>query len=851
MTGTRVLRRLTALVLLLALLLVNTAAAAPRIIVISLDGATPRLVDEYTAAGALDPTRGLGRLASRGLVARQNVTINPSLTAPSHIAIATGSTAAHNDISANTFHLVASPFTSNISGFSAPIGGYSIDGPAESPAVTAEPLWLALRAAGKTVVTATFPGGDGLDVRVPGDPSGTIVQPATERTVDFTVPFGAFGGIGAQGFTLAAADFSVAPAATVTQLTAAGRPSFSPVVQKTTPLETFTVGGASFTVHVAALDTTDDGAVNYDTLVFFDAAHGIQPGPFTTPATGPAYVKAADKRSRLFYLEGSGTRAGTSFYVTHLAPDLSTIRFARMSANSIPRNTPVLGDVDDINTNVGFWVPQADFRIPERLSPGFTTFPDLELEEIYEDLVTSFVDYQTRVALRGIARVPDADLVMVYIEQPDGSGHQFLLTDPRQPTSADPNSIGAGQDQAKVARYRAYLQRAYRAASDAVERIIAAVGTDGYGRPRSNVFAVSDHGFAIFHTAVNLNAYLASRGFNSSTVRAVTSGPAANIYINLAGRERGGTVTPAQYVDLQQQIVQALTELQDANPSYTNGAPAVRVFDKVYVRPVPADLTDPSFGRGTSDVIGQDSGDVFALLTLGYNFDGIQGAGIARKDDAPATPPILSLPNFYGAHGYDPALRQMSAIFYAAGPDIRSGRLHRVHNVDLAPTIARLLGVEPAPTVDGHAIPVRIARKVKRSVIAELRALLPTGNRKRDAAIEKAIDRLRDGLADRFWRDDATLSARGAQTFNDDRAALQELAKAGAGMRDLARALVTIDEELATAALDEAIGEGGDRKDISRAQDALREAVAAVVVGDLERAVALYRRAWERARRAS
>jgi arylsulfatase A-like enzyme len=140
MTSTRTLRRLTALVLLPALLLVDAAAAAPRIIVISLDGATPRLVDEYTAAGALDPHRGIGRLASHGLAARQNVTINPSLTAPSHIAIATGSTAAHNDISANTFHLVASPFTSNISGFSAPIGGYSIDGPAESPAPTAEPL---------------------------------------------------------------------------------------------------------------------------------------------------------------------------------------------------------------------------------------------------------------------------------------------------------------------------------------------------------------------------------------------------------------------------------------------------------------------------------------------------------------------------------------------------------------------------------------------------------------------------------------------------------------------------------------------------------------------------------------
>jgi Type I phosphodiesterase / nucleotide pyrophosphatase len=845
-------RRLITLTLLASLLPTGPLAAAPRVIVISLDGATPRLVEEYTEAGALDRTSGLGRLAARGLVARQNTTINPSLTAPSHIAMATGSIAAHNDIPANTFHLVASPLTgsaSTISGFGAPIGGYTLTppGPTESATRTAQPLWLALRAAGKSVVTATFPGGDGVDVRVPGDPRGTIVQPASERTVDFTVPFGAFGGIGAQGFALTAADFTAAPDAVVTQLAAAGRAGFSPVRQKTTALETFTVGGATFTMRVAALDTTDDGVVNYDTLVFFDATHGIQPGPFARPATGPAYVRAADARSSLFYLDGSSTRAGTAFYVTHLAPDLATVRIARLSANFVPRNAAVLADVDDINTHVGFWAPQPDFRIPERLSPGLATFPDQELEAIYADLVTSFVDYQTRVALRGIARVPDADLVMLYIEQPDGSGHQFLLTDRRQPTNiADPNSIGSGQDPDTIARYRRYLQRAYRVASDAVERIIDAVGTDAHGRPRSNVFVVSDHGFAPFHTAVNLNAYLTSRGFNASTVRAITSGPSVNVYINLAGREPTGTVTPAEYVVLQQQVATALAELEDTNPNYSRGPRPV--FDKIFTRPVP-DLTDPTFGRSTSAVIGQDSGDVFALLTVGYNFDGVQGPGIVRKGDPASATPILSLPNFYGAHGYDPALPEMSAIFYAAGPDIRHGRLQRVRNIDLAPTIARLLGVPAAPTIDGTALPVRIARTVKHDLLEQLRGLLPTGDRRRRAAIHRAIDRIREGLADRFWRDDATLGARGAGAFAADRAALQELAKAGPVATPLARALVAIDEELATAAVDEAMGDHGRGPEVARAQAALRDAATAIGAGDLAQALEHYRRAWELARR--
>src|SRR5262245_52372450 len=250
---------------------VTGALAAPKVVIISLDGATPRFVDQYLASGVLDPNTGLGLLRREGLVARQNTTISPSLTAPGHIAIATGSRAAKNDVVANTFHLVASPFITTVSGFAAPIGGYSIDGPAPSPEVTAEPLWLALRAAHKTVVAATFPGADGIDVRVPGVVASPIVQPAAERIVDYTVPFGAFAGVGAQGFSLAAAHFGPAPASTVQQLAAAGRTSFSPVRQKITPLEQFSAGGVSYTIQVAALDTTDDGQTNYDTLVFFDA----------------------------------------------------------------------------------------------------------------------------------------------------------------------------------------------------------------------------------------------------------------------------------------------------------------------------------------------------------------------------------------------------------------------------------------------------------------------------------------------------------------------------------------------------------------------------------------------------
>ena len=103
--------------LLISAVLCTSAYATPKVVIISLDGATPRIVDQLNASGQLNPNEGINLLRAKGFSAQQNITIAPSLTAAAHIAIATGSIAAANDVVSNTFHLVASPFTFNISGF--------------------------------------------------------------------------------------------------------------------------------------------------------------------------------------------------------------------------------------------------------------------------------------------------------------------------------------------------------------------------------------------------------------------------------------------------------------------------------------------------------------------------------------------------------------------------------------------------------------------------------------------------------------------------------------------------------------------------------------------------------------
>jgi predicted AlkP superfamily pyrophosphatase or phosphodiesterase len=695
----------------LSLGVISPAIAAPKVILLSLDGMTPWLLNQYFADGSIAPNNGLGLLKNVGYSALQNITCNPTLTAACHITIGTGSNTNNTDIPQNSYHLVKSPFTSNISGFGGPIGGYETNPIGVSFDPTAIPIWQPLRAAGKTVVAATFPGADGVNVVLPGG-TGTLLQPGTDRTVDYTVPFGSSQALGspstgnafAQGYALNGGNFTDATATVLSQLTNAGI-SFTGSV-KVANLNSFKVGANSFNIQVAAIATQTANV--FDNLVIFDANQGIiSLGSPALPATGSAVINPVTQFSNRFYLgpDNSGNQVGTTFYSTRLDPNLSTVHVASAAATFIPSNPNVVSNVNDINNNVGFWSSDPDFRIPQRSAPGFNDFSLDEVSRIYQDQSKNFIDYQTNVLLRAIDQNPNADLVLGYNDQPDASSHQYLLVDPRQPTNPqNPNSIGAGQDPAIVALYQGFVKDAYLKANDAVQRIIDKVGLDSNGKPNSNIIVVSDHGFEPFYTAVNLNAYLTAQGFNSSQVRAVTSGAATQIYINLQGREPNGNVTPTQYLTLQQQIVTALQNFVDTNPLYTLGKPSVSIFDKIYTRP--ANLGDPNFGLETDNVIGQDFGDVFATLTVGYNFDGTQSPVVTRQGDTSAQ--FLSVPSFYGAHGYDPTIPNLSAIFLAAGPDIGQGTLPVINNIDIAPTISNILGVPSANTVQGTPLNIGV-----------------------------------------------------------------------------------------------------------------------------------------------
>jgi predicted AlkP superfamily pyrophosphatase or phosphodiesterase len=94
---------------------------------------------------------------------------------------------------------------------------------------------------------------------------------------------------------------------------------------------------------------------------------------------------------------------------------------------------------------------------------------------------------------------------------------------------------------------------------------------------------------------------------------------------------------------------------------------------------------------------------IIAVAEPGWSFYGDRKRMAARKSEEK------------GAHGYDPAVRDMHAIFIAHGPNFKAGvTLPPFENVNVYPAMAKILGVKPAKN-DGNVKVLEKAMVMSRS----------------------------------------------------------------------------------------------------------------------------------------
>ena len=233
-----------------------------------------------------------------------------------------------------------------------------------------------------------------------------------------------------------------------------------------------------------------------------------------------------------------------------------------------------------------------------------------------------------------------------------------------------------------------------------IERIFART-VDGYVAdirnrfPDATLVAVSDHGMEGSARTVHVNVALRHAGLLTldsdgqialaETLAFHLYGNGGGIFLNTTDR-RHGIVGADRRELVKSRVTAALLGIRDPD---TGAAPVRAVFD--------TEIDGSVLGIG-----GAAGADLYFDLAPGYDLSTALGG------DATIT---AQRGGGSGDHGGAPWHRGLHAIFFAAGPGIRGGhRLGLVRAIDVAPTVASLLGLPPLQAAEGRSLDLSAAQ---------------------------------------------------------------------------------------------------------------------------------------------
>jgi predicted AlkP superfamily pyrophosphatase or phosphodiesterase len=196
-----------------------------------------------------------------------------------------------------------------------------------------------------------------------------------------------------------------------------------------------------------------------------------------------------------------------------------------------------------------------------------------------------------------------------------------------------------------------------------VARVVDAVSAAGMDE-RTTFLVVSDHGFKPFTKEIRASVALKAAGLGSR-VSVMAEGGSAYVYFN-----------PTRAEELAPKAMHVFAGIE--------GIDQVIGPDGFAALGYPLPEEDPQMCR--------------LLLTAkdGYAFSGATGG-----------PVTAAVAQQGGSHGYLASDPDMDAIFIASGYGVSSGaKLDKIANIDVAPTVANLLGVA-LPTAKGKPIPLQ------------------------------------------------------------------------------------------------------------------------------------------------
>jgi hypothetical protein len=269
------------------------------------------------------------------------------------------------------------------------------------------------------------------------------------------------------------------------------------------------------------------------------------------------------------------------------------------------------------------------------------------------------------------------DLLVTYLPYPDEALHTWLgYLDPGLP----------GHDGALAARIRPFMDEALGVVDDYVGHLAEHAG------PGTFMAVAADHGMIGVDRTIQLNVALQKAGLLTvaadgtldlfRTKAIYFPGNSGYFLVNRTSRQQG-IVGPGEEDEVVARIEAMLKGLKDPETGH----------------PLVSDIFDARAAGAARGVGGPQGGDVYFNLAPGY------GPSASLKGEIVAKRPPR------GEHLLDPGRPEMLASFAIAGPGVAKGvDLGLIRQIDIAPTVCALLGIDPPAQAEGRVLEEALAQ---------------------------------------------------------------------------------------------------------------------------------------------
>ena len=372
-----------------------------------------------------------------------------------------------------------------------------------------------------------------------------------------------------------------------------------------------------------------------------------------------------------------GGRAAAFFRLFDLSADGSRILLYRAGVHLLRASKPRV-EAAAYEASGGF-VGNGGSRAYERgeLGPPLGKGGDGAAERRYLETVALVARQFTRLAdfaLDHTAR----DLLVTYLPYPDEALHVWRgYLDPSLP----------GHDPALATRLRVFMDEVLKVADAYVGHLA------GRADAHTILAVAGDHGMTGASRLLRPNVALVQAGLVAVDARGAIDltrtkavyfpGNEGFFLINRKSRP-GGIVAPDEEDGVRAAVTAALRGVRDPASG----------------RPVVLDLLDPRAPGHEPSFGGPNGGDLYLSLSPGYD--------VSASLKGPVVEEIAPR----GVHGLNPERSEMQAGFVVAGPGVAVGvNLGPIRQIDVAPTLAALLGLDPPAQATGVVLTRALARQ--------------------------------------------------------------------------------------------------------------------------------------------